>query len=309
MFPAPPAAWRSCFPLPAFLLCAVFLLALAGPAPARQGDIVMYYRSYPDENLDDVVRKLDTSAGVVRRLNKGRIGANGELAPYTLLAIPTTPAHEGSISGAKAPPPPKQSAPKTAPPARPAPSPPAPASAPAPPAGKISPVTTPRPQTYDTRDAGGDRSAAPAAPSLWLSLARLLAATVFILALVYAFIHLVKRFGWEAPLARWGGRLGPAPAGRREDGNPPSAPAVETAPVAGDFGAHLRLAANKGPGDAVDAAGENTPSEEKSPSTLLGNVRQADTNTRIKAAETNPDDDDIPETSLQDALRGRRNGG
>lgn len=338
------ARLRRSFLLPLALLLAGLMMAV--PAVRGQADdITMTYWTYPGQDFNDVVARLDTNAAVVRRLNKDKIGPNGELKPYTPLRIPTTPENRGVNQGAY--PPPKaakaagaQTA-QTAQAAKPAaplatkPAAPAPTAAPTP-----APAATPAAPTYDTRPAPITYDAKNA-PSLWTVLARFVGATVVMLALIYGFLHLVKRFGWEGPLSRWakpleprGGAPAASPGGRRfgwgrraappASETPPTAePSPAAAPVSG-FAEHLRAARAEAP--PADRTDEKTERD-----TLLGPVSKANTYTGFasepaagpvaragvddarrrpeEADESDPDDDEIPETSLEDALRGRRRRG
>ena len=269
----------------------------------------MYYRTHPGQTLDDVVRTLAANPRILRRLNRNKIGPRGEIAPYTLLTVPTNPENAGVVQGAVPPP----AARRTDDPARPkaaatgaegvrtpsaAPNPPAPGAA-ARPQPEPAPVaqapgadtagyeTRPSPVVYDPR------TAAP----LGTVVGRLVGATLLVVLAIYGFLRLARRFGWEASLARAAAPKGRA--ARREDAAPPAA----EPPLA--FDELLRGAAR--PRDLPDPAAprQNTP-----PFTLMGSGPEANTITGTKAFGPEPDDEDedknIPETSLEDALRRRR---
>lgn len=364
----------------AFIALVVLLGAASHDAAAQSGEPVLYYRTYPGENLADVVRTRETTAAGVRRLNPGKIGPNGEIKAYTQLAIPTRPQDKGKRIGATLPqslrqarspkpaPPrpaaraarptprsqkptagaaparprpaapvassgaPQPASPSAASPARQAPAPmPPPASNPAPAADAPSPPATP--PRYTTRDAPTDYSAKDA-PPLGQAVGRFLVALTVVVGALYLGARLIKHFGWEGRLARLGGTH----AGAKSAGVPEPGKAVGTA-----FAAHLDAArqeeAPPAPRDhagaqaALDArirearaAAEpaaprrtdgpvppetapprrpDSAAKNSYPSTLLGNVQKANTITRTEAFDTDPDDD-IPQTSLDDALRRRK---
>lgn len=303
-------------PLAWLLLIASALAVGAPPAHAQNDAPVIYYRTFPREDLNAVVRKLETSAAVVRQRNPGKIGSDGTLAPGTVLVVPTSEANRGRQMGAAAP---VQAPPAALPsPPLPAADPPLPSpvavSAPAPrptngprgPGG--APPPTPaaaEPTLYDTRSSG-ITSGPRIGPPLWRIAVQFLGVTLLMVALVYGVVFLIKRFGWEASLARWGTRWGVAPAqpAGRFFAAPSGPKPTEEARRPRPFDRYLRQAAAESapPDDASEKAFE----QKTGPVALLGDTPKTDSSTRTMAFGNDPDDDQIPQTSLEDALQRRR---
>ena len=305
---APPACYR----IPAFLHFPVLLLCLACMAltavPARaQGNYTLTYVTRPGEYLLDVVRRTETSGPVVRELNPGKIGPDGRLEPYTRLLIPTSRANSGKVIGA--------TVPKGVKPAPRAPFvkpivPATPQSAPPP---DDKPVTSPAEEspspTYDTRPSSFEYKP-EIGPSTYIQPVVALAA---IIAGIYVFMRIVKRRGWESRLS-----------GKRNSQPPevkPDAPAPAEQP---SFGAHLNAATEAR--EAPEEIPEKSPAEISSVA-LLEREEKTNTLNRVEVAEPDPValeksltdtqempppdfsnyvDEFIPQTSLADALRGRR---
>ncbi len=297
--------------IPVLLLCLAFLTLLAAPAHAQGGGgSNLTYITYPGEYLYDVARKLETSGSVIRWLNPGKIGPRGRLEPYTRLLIPTSRANRGKVIGAK---PPRQVKPTSPKPFK---KPIVPATQPsAPPANTPAAPTLPPEDppavTYDTRSSGFEYKT-EVGPATY---ARLILAPIVVLCLLYGLARYVrKRKGLTGTPTVTANPQTPQPKA--------DVPAPTQTP---SFGAHL---------DAATQARESSPEEsaDEPPAEILSLAllepeEKTNTPNRVEAAEPDPValeksltdtqeieppdfsnyvDDDIPQTSLADALRGRR---
>lgn len=308
--------------LPTFVACCWLA---AGPVSSpvwargeRETAIVMYYRVRPGETLYDIGDRLDTSPSAVRRLNRHKIGLNGKIKPYAVLLIPTDPSHQGKVIGASSvdalayarkkarqkpkPPKPKPAASKpereaataaaTSRPAAPPKSIPASASAPPPAAPALPP-----PPDYGTRDTTINYDTAKEGNGI-AGLVRFLLAFLVVCGAIPLVLRLIKRFG-----------LAPHLANRFPAAAPPAPEAADGASGGVPFAQLLGAATAAAPAKNI-------------PQTLQEPVVEADTSTGTPAnapaapvpapaagLEQAPEDndaDDIPETSLEAALRARR---